>query len=147
MTLSAPTLTRYNAGPSGHAMRFGLCRRSLLALTVASLLVSTGNAHDGIADTGVLEGAGLFNKVWTAREGRGPGFNAASCSACHALNPTDLPSSDVAIVTVSNQFTDVTGGHLFQRFRVASTSGNRSSLHAVMRSPIYDRERVHFRRF
>jgi hypothetical protein len=90
-----------------------------LALPAAVIVILLASAATVLTTEDV--GGQLFHKIWTVREGLGPRFNAASCSACHAVS-SDLsdPPPDLALVSLSASFVDPTGGHLLPRFRIDS---------------------------
>ena len=61
----------------------------------------------------------MFSKVWTAADGLGPGANALSCVACHSMPYAGGSSVNPdAIVLLSEEATDPTGGHLFRRLTI-----------------------------
>jgi CxxC motif-containing protein (DUF1111 family) len=83
---------------------------------VAVWLVAAGAV---VLTAGVPSGRDLFHKVWTAEEGLGPRFNAASCASCHSDEASrDAAPADPVLVWVASSAHDPTGGHLFQRFRI-----------------------------
>ena len=65
-------------------------------------------------------GHGLFVKSWSAADGLGPYANALSCAACHSsprIGGGGGGNPD-AVVLVSDEDRDPTGGHLFRRLLI-----------------------------
>ena len=65
-------------------------------------------------------GHSLFLKSWSAADGLGPLANALSCAACHASPRTGGGGghNPDAVVMVTDEERDPTGGHLFRRLLI-----------------------------
>lgn len=76
-------------------------------------------------------GARIFTKVWTAGDGLGPLANAQSCAACHSTPRAGGAGGREAnaMVLVSDEERDDTGGHLFRRLWIRPG-------HAVVQRPL-----------
>ncbi|HEU4890465.1 MAG TPA: di-heme oxidoredictase family protein [Vicinamibacterales bacterium] len=103
----------------------------LAACAAAVMLAARSDGTAAAAPRGDTRGARIFTRVWTAGDGLGPFANAQSCAACHSTPHTGGSggSEANAMVLVSSEEQDDTGGHLFRQLWIRPG-------HAVVKRPL-----------
>jgi CxxC motif-containing protein (DUF1111 family) len=108
----------------------GLLTR-IAVCAAAMALTATSEGTEPVVAGRATRGARIFTKVWTAGDGLGPFANAQSCAACHSTPHAGGGggSEANAMVLVSVEEQDDTGGHLFRQLWIRPG-------HAVVKRPL-----------